>query len=68
MDNSDHQLPLFGFKENLPHLKLKKIVSKERIDEMNALYKKGDMRSVVGKLEDLQESLDRFEKRIKNGK
>lgn len=67
MTEDDNQLHLFGFKESLPHVRLKKIVSKERIEEMKALYKKGDIRGTCEMLQDLQEKLDRFDKRLKNG-
>ena len=68
MENSDNQLPIFGFKENLPSLKLKKIVSKERIAEMNKLYAKGDFRGTAEMLSDLNDKLERFDKRLKNKK
>lgn len=69
MDN-DNQLPLFGFKDDLPKIqtKLKKVITKERIDEMNKLYKEGKFTLTVQRLEDMHEKLEALEKRIKNGK
>lgn len=65
---SDDQLPLFGFKESKPQLTLKRIITKERIDEMNKLYKSGKFGLTVERLEDMREKLESLEKRITNKK
>jgi hypothetical protein len=61
----EKQLEIFGFKESLPVIRLKKIVSKERIAEMNALLKSNDYKGTAVMLSDMQDRLERFEKRIK---
>lgn len=68
MENNDPQLPLFGFKDNLPSVKLKKMISKERLEEARAAYMKGDLRSSLEKLRDVREGLEKYCSRIKNGK
>jgi hypothetical protein len=64
---TEEQLPLpFGFKDSQPHLKLKKIVTKERIEEMKKLYKAGKINSTCILLSDLNDKLENYEKRLKN--
>lgn len=68
MDNTENQLPIFGFKDNLPSVKLKKMISKERLEEAKAAYIKGDLRSTLENLRTAREGLERYCNRIKNGK
>lgn len=64
---------LFGFEDLRPRLNLakaeiKKIVTKERIEEMKRLYAAGDARSLLDVLERVNEKLDKLDKRISNKK
>jgi hypothetical protein len=61
-----HQHSLFPYKEMAPKAGLRKIVTKERIQEMNKLLHAGDTRGLVERLEDLNDRLERFEQRIKH--
>ncbi len=66
---TNDQLPLpFGFKDSQPHLKLKKIVTKERIAEMNKLLSEGKINGTCALLSDLNDKLERYEKRITHKK
>jgi hypothetical protein len=60
------QLPVFGFKESQPKLSLKKIITKERVDEMNKLYKEKKFTLTADRLEDMREKLENLENRITN--
>lgn len=60
------QLPLFGFKENLPTLKIKKMVSPERIAEVLAA-RKGTEKDQLTAMTNFREELEKFERRIING-
>ena len=65
----DSQLPLpFSFKDSQPHLRLKKIVTKERIDEMKKLYKAKNYHGTCELLSDMNDRLERYEKRITHKK
>jgi len=68
MDNTENQLPIFGFKDNLPSVKLKKMISKERLEEAKAAYDKGDLRSTLENLREARYGLERYCNRIKNAK
>lgn len=59
---------LFGFKDNTPWAKkgVKKIVTRERLDEAKKLLDKKDGRGAAAILRDMNDKLERFEKRITN--
>jgi hypothetical protein len=61
------QTDLFGFEDMRPKLILKKIITKERMEEVRKLMDKGDDRSAAERLSDLNEALEKLEKRIKHG-
>lgn len=61
------QRDLFEFEDMRPKVSLKKIITKERMEEVRKLMDKGDDRSAAEKLSDLNEALDKLEKRIKHG-
>ncbi len=58
------QLPLFGFREDLPSLKIKKMVSPERIAEVLAA-RNGSDKDKLQAMTSFREALERFERRIK---
>ncbi len=62
------QTDLFGFEDMRPKLILKKIITKERMEEVKKLMDKGDSRSAAEKLSDLNEALEKLERRITNKK
>jgi len=59
---------LFGFKDMTPWAKkgVKKIITRERMEEVKALLDKKDGRGAAQILRDMNEKLERFEKRISN--
>jgi len=61
------QRDLFGFEDMRPKVSLKKIITKERMEEVKKLMDKGDSRSAAERLADLNEALEKLEKRIKHG-
>lgn len=61
------QRELFGFEDMRPKVSLKKIITRERMEEVRKLIDKGDDRSAAEKLADLNEALEKLEKRIKHG-
>lgn len=58
------QLPLFGFREDLPSLKIKKMVSPERVAEVMAARKGTDCDKLKAMV-NFREALENFERRIK---
>jgi len=63
---SQHEL--FGFNDTRPKLTLKKIITKERMDEVKRLLDKKDGKGAAQKLRELNEELEKVERRIKNKK
>ena len=59
---------LFGFKDMTPWAKkgVKKIITRERMEEVKKLLEKKDGRGAAQILRDINEKLERFEKRISN--
>jgi len=57
-----HQFNLFGYTPP----KLKVPISAQRIEEAKALYKKGDYAGSAGKMREVREALENFEKRLNN--
>jgi hypothetical protein len=51
-----------------PKVSLKKIITRERMEEVRKLMDKGDGRSAAEKLADLNEALEKLERRITNKK
>lgn len=62
------QRDLFGFDDMRPKLSLKKIITKERLEEVKRLLDKHDDRSAVEKLEDLRDELEKLDRRLSNRK
>lgn len=62
------QRDLFGFEDMRPKVSLKKIITKERMEEVKKLMDKGDSRSAAEKLADLNEALEKLERRITHRK
>ncbi len=62
------QRDLFGFEDMRPKVSLKKIITRERMEEVKKLMDKGDSRSAAEKLADLNEALEKLERRITNKK
>jgi len=60
------QKSLFGFKDMLPKANLKKIITKERIQEVQALLDKKDGRGAAEKLREMRCALEAYERRISN--
>lgn len=59
-----HQFSLFGFQK--PTTKVP--ISAERIREAKALFAAGDSNGSAEKMREVREALERYEKRISNGK
>jgi len=59
---------LFGFKDMTPWAKkgVKKIITRERMEEVKKLLEQKDGRGAAQILRDMNEKLERFEKRISN--
>jgi len=59
---------LFGFKDMTPWAKkgVKKIITRERMEEVKKLLEKKDGRGAAQVLRDMNEKLERFERRISN--
>lgn len=62
------QRDLFGFEDMRPKVSLKKIITKERMEEVKKLMDKGDSRGAAEKLGDLNEALEKLERRITHKK
>lgn len=58
------QLPIFGFREDLPTAKIKKMVSPARVAEVMAARGGTDKQKLIA-MENFREALERFERRIK---
>jgi hypothetical protein len=66
MDTLDHiQCSLFTPKEMAPHPPIKKVITRERLNEITRLWKAGDTRGAADRLEDMQLGLESINKRIK---
>lgn len=59
---------LFGFKDMTPWAKkgVKKIITRERMEEVKKLLDKKDGRGAAQVLRDINDKLERFERRISN--
>lgn len=62
------QRDLFGFEDMRPKVSLKKIITRERMEEVKKLMDNGDDRSAAERLSDLNEVLEKLERRITNKK
>lgn len=62
------QTDLFGFEDMRPKVSLKKIITRERMEEVRKLMDQGDDRSAAEKLADLNEALEKLERRITHKK
>jgi len=60
------QQPLFGFDDMRPKASLKKIITKERILEVQAMLAKRDSKGAAEALRDIRYKLEALEKRIRN--
>ena len=59
---------LFGFKDNTPWAKkgVKKVITRERLEEVKQLLERKDGRGAAAILRDMNDKLERFERRISN--
>lgn len=64
------QKELFGPQDTIPKVStiLKKVISKERLIEASNIYKSGDNKTSAQILSDLNDGLERIERRIFNKK
>ena len=60
------QKDLFGFNDMRPKMSLKKIITKERIQEVQRLLEKKDALTAEQKLRELRYDLEKLERRISN--
>lgn len=62
------QKELFGFSDMTPWAKkgIRKIITKERMEQIKKLLEKKDSRGAAAKLRDLGEKLEAFNRRISN--
>lgn len=60
------QQSLFGFKDMRPQASLRKIITKERILEVQEMLKKRDSKAAVEALREMRYKLEALEKRIRN--
>lgn len=61
------QKALFGFEEMRPKLSLKKIITRERMAEIQEFLKKNDGKSAAERLRDLNDELQKLERRVSDG-
>lgn len=59
------QLPIFGFHDTRPKLRMKKVVSKSRVEEVRKMLEAGDQ---VSAMKLINEGLEDFDRRLSNGK
>lgn len=60
------QKELFGFEDMRPKLSLKKVITKERLKEIQTYLDNKDGKSAAEKLRELNEELEKIERRITN--
>jgi hypothetical protein len=60
-----HQFQIFTPKETAPRVQLKKIITKERMDEVRALLESNRNTNAAQALRDIREDLESLERRIK---
>ena len=60
------QKALFGFEDMRPKLGLKKIITRERMEEGKRLMKKGDNKGAAELIRDIRYKLEAIERRISN--
>lgn len=66
MDTIDHrQLSMFTPKEMAPHPPIKKVLTRERLEEITRLMKLGQHTKAADRLEDIQLGLESINKRIR---
>lgn len=58
------QRELFGFNDTRPRLTLKKVITKERMDEVKRLLDKKDSKGAAERLREMREELEKIERRI----
>ena len=64
----DNQKELFGFNDSRPKLSLKKIITKERIQEVQKLLEDKKLLTAEQRLRELRYELENLEKRISHKK
>lgn len=62
------QKNLFGFEDMRPKLMLKKHITRERMDEIKAMLDKKNGKSAGRMLRELNDELEKVERRLSNGK
>jgi hypothetical protein len=60
------QKALFGFEDMRPKLGLKKIITRERMEEGKRLMKKGDNKGAAALIRDIRYKLEAIERSISN--
>ena len=61
-----HQFQLFSARDMAPRPQLKKIITRERMEEVRKLIDSGQMSIAARQLADLNDSLEQIEKRLTN--
>ena len=62
----DNQKELFGFNDSRPKLSLKKIITKERMQEVQKLLEDRKLMTAEQRLRELRYDLEKLERRISN--
>lgn len=60
------QLPIFGFHDMRPRIRASKLVSPERVREVQAAMKSGSVEDQIKAMRALREGLESFDRRLKN--
>jgi len=64
----DNQKELFGFNDSRPKLSLKKVITKERLQEVQKLIEERKLLSAEQRLRELRYDLEKLERRISQRK
>jgi hypothetical protein len=62
----NNQKELFGFNDSRPKLSLKKIITKERMQEVQKLLEERKLMTAEQRLRELRYDLEKLERRISN--
>ncbi len=62
----NNQKELFGFEDTRPKLSLKKIITKERMQEVQKLLEEKKLMTAEQRLRELRYDLEKLERRISN--
>jgi len=64
----DNQKELFGFEDSRPKMSLRKVITKERLQEVQKLIEERKMLSAEQRLRELRYDLEKLERRISQRK